>query len=354
MEVALIPASKVHFKNHIFDEVSTISNEDKNVFLYLKDKAKEYGININTIDLVEDIGSLEAVFFLSNLNYLWLNKCLKEGLKSKMAYIAWEPPVVMPWNSKDRLNELLRYFEIIMTWNPEIIDNDKIRHLRYPHDLCSKHFEKSFDSKKLLVNISANKFSPVKYELYSKRREVINYFEQQNNLDFDFYGFGWKKTLKNYGGSVVSKYETYSNYKFALCFENMCNIEGYVTEKIFDCFTTPIVPVYWGASNISQEVSKKCYINYGSFNGISDMHEYLKSMSNNEYNEYIWNINEFLNSENSKKYSFEVFFEKINEVILNLAKNSKNPKINPIPVLKNHFEKTYLWTYSMYNKYGIL
>ncbi|MCL1721757.1 glycosyltransferase family 10, partial [Vibrio parahaemolyticus] len=52
---------------------------------------------------------------------------------------------------------------------------------------------------------------------------------------------------KSYKGSVESKTHTLKNYKFCICFENAQMIEGYITEKIFDCFFSATVPIYWGA-----------------------------------------------------------------------------------------------------------
>ena len=57
-----------------------------------------------------------------------------------------------------------------------------------------------------------------------------------------------------YQGKCDKKAETYHKYKFAICFENMKNIKGYVTEKILDCLTAGIVPVYAGADNIEEYV----------------------------------------------------------------------------------------------------
>lgn len=53
-----------------------------------------------------------------------------------------------------------------------------------------------------------------------------------------------------YGGEVFSKHDTLSKYKFSVCFENGKNLSGFITEKIFDCFSAGTIPIYWGADNI--------------------------------------------------------------------------------------------------------
>jgi len=45
-----------------------------------------------------------------------------------------------------------------------------------------------------------------------------------------------------------NKIETISNYKFCICAENV-EYDGYVTEKIIDCFIAGTIPIYFGTSN---------------------------------------------------------------------------------------------------------
>ena len=51
-----------------------------------------------------------------------------------------------------------------------------------------------------------------------------------------------------YGGLVDDKVNTYHQYRFAVCFENVYDIPGYITEKIFDSFRAGTVPIYLGAT----------------------------------------------------------------------------------------------------------
>lgn len=34
--------------------------------------------------------------------------------------------------------------------------------------------------------------------------------------------------------------------KHYFCFENVRDLPGYITEKIFDCFFAEYIPIYWG------------------------------------------------------------------------------------------------------------
>lgn len=70
--------------------------------------------------------------------------------------------------------------------------------------------------------------------------------------------------MKVYRGSCENKLEVMSRYNFALCYENM-PMDGYVTEKIFDCFYSGCIPVYWGGSDISAFIPKNCFISRNEF-----------------------------------------------------------------------------------------
>ena len=112
----------------------------------------------------------------------------KNGIKT--ALILSEPPSVAEenWNTK-----LHKVFDIIFTWNDCLIDEKKYfkipavpQPVNYPNPPVI-----SFQNKKILVNISRNKFSSHPKELYSERLKSIQYFENNQKDNFDLYGVGW-------------------------------------------------------------------------------------------------------------------------------------------------------------------
>lgn len=216
-------------------------------------------------------------------------------------YLALEPEVVDYQNKKGNLEKLLKYYDYIMTWNNDIVDNERIFHIQYAQNLFEFDNKVSFEDKNLICCISGNKTSKVARELYSERVKVIEFFEN-NSQDirdkFGLYGFGWDTANYSvYKGCVESKALTYQNYKFALCLENAEGLNGYITEKIFDCFVAGIVPIYTGASNINDFISQGCYIRYDDFDNVASLTSYLKSMEEDDWKRYINNAKEFLESE---------------------------------------------------------
>jgi hypothetical protein len=163
----------------------------------------------------------------------------------------------------------------------------------------------SFEEKKLVTQISSNKKSKHKHELYSERERVIQFFEDKN--DFDFYGYAWEaKGYKNYRGSIDNKQETLKNYRFNVCYENIYDVRGYITEKIFDSFAAGAIPIYWGASNVTDYIPKNCFIDRRDFKDFNAVYDYIRTMDKATYETYLKNIEAFLKSDKAKLFTYEM------------------------------------------------
>jgi hypothetical protein len=87
--------------------------------------------------------------------------------------------------------------------------------------------------------------------------------------------------------ATLNTIEEYSKFKFVLAIENNIK-EGYVTEKIINAFASGAVPIYQGCSKtVKKQFNKKCYIDINDFKSIEDCIEYVKNISNEEYNKMI-------------------------------------------------------------------
>lgn len=98
----------------------------------------------------------------------------------------------------------------------------------------------------------------------------------------------------------------FNKYKFILCFENSYQ-NGYVTEKIFNCFFAGTIPIYMGAPNILDYFSESCFINVNNINtnNENDFLDKIRYISTNktEYNKFITTdiISPNYNDENYKR-----------------------------------------------------
>lgn len=129
------------------------------------------------------------------------------------------------------------------------------------------------------VIIQGNKFSAVKGEAYSLRRNILVKDENEKNL-ISLYGTNWNSgykydfrkwiastlrtnplqisfnsishaghTYQNYNGKVKDKFETARNYKIALVIENSLD---YVSEKLFDAINSGCITVYVGPNLVEK------------------------------------------------------------------------------------------------------
>jgi len=233
---------------------------------------------------------------------------LRRYPKEKLILFLWEPEAVMPRNYQKKYHE---YFGRVYTWMDDLVDNERYFKFYYPQNrLDMIQTDVSFEEKKLCTMIFSNKFSQHPNSLYEERRKVIKFFERNFCDDFDLYGFGWSSdSFKNYKGIVASKIDCLKNYKFCFAYENQRDVEGWVTEKIFDVFKAGGVPIYWGAKNIDTFIPKNCRIDRSDFGSQKELYQFLKKMTKEEYQGYIDNIKRYLRSPQAHLYSNEMFID---------------------------------------------
>ena len=209
-------------------------------------------------------------------------------------------------------------FGKILTWNDELVDGKKFFKYYYPAPHQIKiSLDEVKNKRKLICNISGNKKSNFINELYSERRKAIKFFEEKINLEFGLYGRGWNKVeFPSYKGEIDNKYEVLKKYKFSLCFENTKNLEGYITEKIYDCFYTRTIPIYLGSQNISDYIPNECYIDFRKYSNYEELYLELINMSEEEYKKRVQAIDKYLKSENFNLLSSENFCRTLYQTLI--------------------------------------
>jgi hypothetical protein len=236
-------------------------------------------------------------------------ECVKAGLQDRVALFIREPPTVWPRNWDTRVHEL---FPIIMTWSDLQVDGK--RFYKY-YDPITHRFpnvqDVQFHKRKLLVNISSNKSSSHPRELYSARRQTIRYFEENHQRHFDLYGVGWNDSYPSYRGTIRHKWGIFPNYRFGLCYENMRDEPGYITEKIFDCMRAGCVPVYWGAPNVTDVVDPDAFVDRRQFKTDQDLADYLLSVSEDEWESRRQAIRQYLETEKFTRFTSPAFADTI-------------------------------------------
>jgi alpha(1,3/1,4) fucosyltransferase len=318
--IAIVPTSSYYESNELFNPRNNRDNLLSS-YIQLKDHFGSQDIIVNTIDMYKEIREVD-VFIFERIDFAYIEKAIGLNPNALRIFIPWEPEVVVSSHSKKFLRNIAKYFDYILTWNDDLIDDNKFLKIFYAHHLSmpSTDFDdqKSFSLRKMLIQISSNLESNHQFELYSLRKMLNSsaylYFGKQ----FDFYGRGWPIKQNSYRGVVASKELVIRNYRFALCFENMSNVRGYITEKIFDCFSAGVVPIYYGATNISDYIPKSTFIDYRLFNKPEDLFHYIENLDYNEWKEYIISARNYLNSQESAIFSIKNFVKVMSEVVFSI------------------------------------
>lgn len=239
-------------------------------------------------------GLLENIEHLSTLDNVFMK-----------GFFIFEPPVVAPelYAALPKLSEI---FENIYLHNINgdgysllNVDQKRLKKLfvPQPYDHVLDQYWDRGDRQRKITVINGNK-KPSSYlnELYSKRIEAMVALDKRGLVDL--FGIGWErwwsrasmwwpywknrnKLMAIWKGSCSSKFKVFSNYDFCLCFENMI-MEGYVTEKIFDCMYAGAVPIYWGAPDVGDYIPQGTFIDVRDFSSWDELANHIENMPSEE------------------------------------------------------------------------
>ena len=247
---------------------------------------------------------------------------------NRLTLIIAEGVLHKPENHSGRLHEMVKN---VLTWNDDLVDGIHYHKYHWPVPIRWKSNGTDISNqRKLLVNISANKYSNKKGELYSARRKAIRNFERRLSTKFDHYGVGWnmpstrvQKIIQlltpiypSFRGEVKSKEDVLKNYNFALCYEN-ASVPGWITEKIFDCLRAGCIPIYLGAPNIAKYLPKEVFIDRRDFQSDDEVVDHITTMTQEKISQTVKSIEDYLKSEQHKKFFVTSLAERIISTIKN-------------------------------------
>jgi hypothetical protein len=146
---------------------------------------------------------------------------------------------------------------------------------------------------------------------------------------FDLYGVGWnrppnlkekmmpftRRFYSSYRGTLQNKWDVLPRYRFSLCYENIRDEPGWVTEKIFDCMRAGCVPIYWGANNISDYVDPEAFIDRRKYKSDAELEIFLLGITEKEYLIYQEAIKDYLQGDLFKKFLPPAFADTIIDVL---------------------------------------
>lgn len=143
-------------------------------------------------------------------------------------------------------------------------------------------------------------------ELHRARTLLAKQFDIGNKVDC--YG-----TFRGNPADYTDTYESHANYKFAIAMENYID-DYWFTEKIFNCFSTKTVPIYYGARKISK------FFNADGIIEVDDWHKIPEIVENLNVDEEYEKRRDAIedNFERVKPYAvrwFDRFFEKYGHLL---------------------------------------
>lgn len=329
------PSYKIYYENKLFDLNNKFLNRDNtlNYFYNLRERLKKKGISLNTADKIF-LGKKSQKGKYISLGIEDNFKKISEyypNIKLKSIAIL-EPPVVAPKLYR-KLNIFSKYFDKLYLHSNNLNNyshltsfkgsSDNIKKLYWPIEKKNffDHFFWKKNRKNYPVLIQANK-KPINYfqELYSFRINQLIEFDKLWKIDLFGYNWDqininnifWMPFIRNYfflkkinKGPIDFKYDILSKYEFCLCIENM-SLEGYITEKIFDCFFCGTIPIYKGSPDIKRYIPENTFVFIDDFKNISELIKYLLSLKDAEKKRFRLNILNFLNSSFMSKHYFSI------------------------------------------------
>lgn len=318
--------------NIIFDIASRANRDDCFApYALLRDKLYAVGIQIDTADKVQghrlafELHQDVQHETMATINYL---------LMFETKYVKKENDDPAEWSK----------YKKIFTWNESLVDGDRFVNLNLPNPIHIHPVDGFLTRDRFCCLISGNKTLLTREErsLYPERVNAIRWFESHAPQDFDLYGVDWDvpeahsgiagkfdrrfwrmlshfitlQPFPSYRGRLDHKRDALKKTRFAICYENVRDLPGYITEKIFDCFFAGCVPVYWGANNVTDHVPKDCFIDRRNFGNTEEVYRFLKNITEQDFMRYQQRIVDFLQSEAAYPFSSECFAETIVNTIV--------------------------------------
>ena len=322
-----------HLKQNLIFDKSNKGNRDNcfDPYIKLKNKFKEHGVDLNTSDLSTKNSVLFEIHQDAQLKTDSVNNYL----------MMFETDFVAPLNQNAKV---LNKYKKIFTWRDDIVDHQRYIKFNFPNPIVIPVISGFKDRPDFCCLIAGNKSvkMPKELNLYLERIKTIRWFELYYPTQFNLFGVDWDlpvvpagmngkilkkifrflssylqmKPFPSYKGRIDHKSQVMSTHRFSICYENVANQNGYITEKIFDSFFSGCVPVYWGARNINNYIPENCFIDRCYFSSHEDLYQYLCSVDEKRFIEYQTNIVSFLTSHEANQFSSEYFADKVVKEIL--------------------------------------
>lgn len=324
------PFSEEYYGDKLFGDPSLNRDHCLRPYERLRERLRQREITVHTADklwsgqIFYDVADYYSFGITSNYEQL-----VNRPRLTLKGFFIFEPPVVDPLVYK-RLPRLTNIFQKVYLHNTsgdgyslKNVNLSKLNKLYWPQpfrQVLHDYWSAGERVKKIVMINSNHRPRSCGGENYRKRIEALSALSQYQAIDL--YGRNWgerwrrsslwlpywrhrKKIMEVYRGSCQSKYQMLSRYTFSLCIENM-EMDGYCTEKLFDCLYAGTVPLYLGSKKIEHDLPKNIFIDCRGFGSWKELWDYARALpqpeirslreagrafvQSNEFKKYYWSL----------------------------------------------------------------
>jgi hypothetical protein len=305
-QIFIDPSYTMFYSDGLFDLGDDVLNRDDQLlpFHRLREQSKSLSIEMRTADyMFNDPGNNAPACSYYSLGLVEnIERVLSDRRAKAKGFVIMEPPVVAP-ELYEKLPMLSSVFDHVYLHNAHGdgyslvgVNHEKLRRFYWPipyRDVREPYWSNVDRMKRVVVINGSHNPHGRHREQYSLRIKAM--VELSKDGIVDLYGKGWhrwwsrsamwasywynRRTLMSiYKGPCKSKFELLSKYQFCLCFENM-NMDGYITEKIFDCLYAGCIPLYLGAPDILDYVPAEAFVDCRQYGTWGDMWKDVAAMT---------------------------------------------------------------------------
>jgi len=323
------PSYPVFYTDGLFDLSNPGLNRDDQLlpFHRMREHMALRGICVQTADFMfkDGVKNMQNTTYYSFGLLDNFERIVLERRARLASFVIMEPPVVAPllYEALPRLTEV---FEKVFVHNTngdgyslEGVDTDRLRKLYWPipyADALEPYWGYGKRMKRVVVINGSHNPRSKNRELYSLRIKAMADLSKLGVVDL--FGMGWDRwwsresmwlpywqnrraIMSIYKGKCASKFEVLQNYEFCLCFENM-QMDGYITEKIFDCIYAGTIPLYRGAPDISNYIPGDIFVDCRQYLTWEKMWEEIAAIPTEKLNEMRKAGRDFLRSESARNF----------------------------------------------------
>jgi len=331
IRVYLDPFTRHFHGNALFDPRSRFNRDNAlKPWFRLKERLAARGVAIDTGDYLTD-GRTRANKTGANI---YASFGIHDAYRSLLdrddvlltAFYLFEVVVVDPAMYR-ATPELARHFRTVYSWTtsehlrafvPNVPEVKPFR-IPMPYDSVILPYWSRTDRRGIILVNSNKRAALSDGELYTERLRALKHFSAHGGIDL--WGRLWENGLGDleaeYGdavrrslrGPVDDKYDAMSRYRFAICYENMV-LDGWITEKLFDCLYAGVVPIYLGAPDVDTAVDPDCYIDARRFASYDEMQRYLDAMSTADFERLRAAGRDYLSSDKYRQFSPDAFADR--------------------------------------------